>query len=150
MSEIIVLLPDPEGPTSAIDLPAGAMRLMFFSTGTPAVYSNQTSRNSTLPSMSGVGGLRGVLLVFARLAEDFAHPLQSRERLGELRSDRDDLHDRPDDQREVERERDQIAGRHFVGDDLMAADEHHHRADGADEERGHRAGGGDRRASCRR
>ena len=35
-------------------------------------------------------------------------------------------------------------GDHFVGDDLMAADEHHHRADRADEERGHRAGGGDR------
>jgi len=54
MSEIIVLLPDPEGPTSAIDFPAGATTLMFFRTGTPGVYSNPTFRNSMPPAMSGV------------------------------------------------------------------------------------------------
>ena len=54
-----VLLPDPDGPTSATDWPAVAKRLISFRTGTPAVYSNETSRNSTLPSICSIGAFAG-------------------------------------------------------------------------------------------
>ena len=37
-----VLLPDPLEPTSAVVDPAGAVKVMPFSTGTPGLYSNHT------------------------------------------------------------------------------------------------------------
>ena len=53
-----VLLPDPLEPTSAVVVPAGARKLTFFSTGTPALYSKLTSSNSTSPSSTPSGGSR--------------------------------------------------------------------------------------------
>ena len=47
---ISVLLPDPLEPTSAVVVPAGAVSDTFFSTGTPASYSNDTPSNATWPS----------------------------------------------------------------------------------------------------
>ena len=53
-----VLLPDPLEPTSAVVVPAGARKLTFFSTGTPALYSKLTSSNSTSPASTPSGGSR--------------------------------------------------------------------------------------------
>ena len=48
-----MLLPEPDEPTSAVDVPGGATKEMPWSTGTPGSYSNVTSRNSTRPSIGG-------------------------------------------------------------------------------------------------
>ena len=50
-----VLFPDPLDPTSAVVEPAGAWKVTCWSTGTPAVYSNETSVNSISPSIGPSG-----------------------------------------------------------------------------------------------
>ena len=52
---INVLLPDPLDPTSAVVDPAGARNDTCLSTGTPGLYSNVTSSNTTSPCTSGSG-----------------------------------------------------------------------------------------------
>ena len=52
---ISVLLPEPLDPTSAVVDPAGALKETCFSTGTPRLYSNVTSSNSTSPRTSASG-----------------------------------------------------------------------------------------------
>ena len=53
--EMSVLLPPPEAPTRAVVVPAGTWMLMFLSTGTPGLYSNQTPSKATSPRMSPTG-----------------------------------------------------------------------------------------------
>ena len=53
ISEIIVLLPLPLEPTSAVVVPAGAVKDTSLSTGVPASYSNDTWSNSTRPTTDG-------------------------------------------------------------------------------------------------
>jgi hypothetical protein len=50
-----VLLPAPEGPTSAVEVPARASNDTFRRTATPFSYSKETSSNSTSPTMRGSG-----------------------------------------------------------------------------------------------
>ncbi len=52
---ISVLLPEPEGPTRAVEVPGLATNEMPLSTGFPVLYSKLTSRNSTCPSTAGSG-----------------------------------------------------------------------------------------------
>ena len=52
-----VLLPDPLEPTSAVVVPAGALKLTSFSTGTPALYSKFTCSKITSPSIGPSGAL---------------------------------------------------------------------------------------------
>ena len=82
-----VLLPDPLDPTSAVVDPAGARNDTCFSTGTPGLYSNVTSSNSTSPRVSGIGRAVGVFLILGRHLPDFADAIEAGERLGHLRAD---------------------------------------------------------------
>ena len=50
-----MLLPAPDGPTSAVTAPGAAANAISFRTGTPFSYSKDTSRNSTAPSMRESG-----------------------------------------------------------------------------------------------
>ena len=52
-----MLLPDPEGPTSAVEVPGAESKDTSLRTGTPSWYSNETSRNSTWPTIAGSGSL---------------------------------------------------------------------------------------------
>ena len=52
---MIVLLPAPEGPTSAVTVPGEAANEMPRSTGTSFSYSKETSSNSTRPSSRARG-----------------------------------------------------------------------------------------------
>ena len=94
-----VLLPDPLDPTSAVVEPAGARNDTCFSTGTPALYSNVTSSNSTSPRMSGMRPAVGVFLILGRHLADFADAIEAGERLGDLRADVRELDHRHRDQR---------------------------------------------------
>ena len=48
-------LPEPEEPTRAVTEPGSAVNDIPLSTGRSGWYSNQTSRNSTAPRISGSG-----------------------------------------------------------------------------------------------
>ena len=50
-----MLLPEPDGPTSAVEVPGRAVNEIPLSTGCPELYSKRTSRNSISPSTSGMG-----------------------------------------------------------------------------------------------
>jgi hypothetical protein len=50
-----VLFPEPLEPTSAVVVPAGAVKLTPVSTGTPGLYSKPTSSNRTSPSITPSG-----------------------------------------------------------------------------------------------
>ena len=96
---ISVLLPEPLEPTSAVVDPAGARNDTCFSTGTPGLYSNVTSSNSTSPRDVGQRRAVGVLLVLGRHRADLADAIEPGERLGDLRADRRELNHRHRHQR---------------------------------------------------
>ena len=48
-----MLLPEPDGPTRAVEVPGRAMKEIPCSTGAPGLYSKVTSRNSTSPRIGG-------------------------------------------------------------------------------------------------
>ena len=68
---------------------------------------------------------RGVLRVFARRIEDFVNPVEPRERLGDLRADRGDLHDGHGEQTGKEDVGEQVSERHRVVHDRPPADDDH-------------------------
>ena len=107
-----VLLPDPLDPTSAVVVPAGALKLTCFSTGTPALYSKLTSSKTTSPSIAAERRLAAVLLVLGRHLEQLADAIEAGERLADLRPDRRDLHDRRGHQAGEEDVVDEVAERH--------------------------------------
>ena len=76
-----VLLPPPEAPTRAVVVPAGTWMLMFLSTGTPGLYSNQTPSKVTSPRMSPTGVRDGVFRVLGGELADFPDPVEPREGL---------------------------------------------------------------------
>ena len=134
-----VLLPDPLDPTRAVVEPAGAWNETCFSTGTPGLYSNVTSSNSTSPRDVRHGPPMGVFLVFGRHLADFADAIEAGERFGHLRADVRQLNDRHGDHGDHRQIPDEVADRHRAGADRGAANQHHRDADGADHEPGKRA-----------
>ena len=89
-----VLLPDPDDPTSAVVVPAGARKDTCFSTGTPGLYSNQTSLECrSRPPLLEARAIR-VVGILARRVEQFVDAVEPGEGLADLRADRRDLHDR--------------------------------------------------------
>ena len=100
---ISVLLPEPLEPTSAVVVPAGAWNETPRSTGCPALYSNQTSSNATSPRdpLHRLSRAR-ILVQLGRHVEDLADPIETGERLGDLRADRRDRDERRGDQADEE------------------------------------------------
>ena len=110
---ISVLLPDPLEPTSAVVVPGRRAEAdTCFSTGTPGLYSNLTSSNATSPSSVAERRARRVLVVLGRHLQDLADAIEAGERLGDLRADRRDLHDRRRHQAGEEDVGDEVAERH--------------------------------------
>jgi len=57
---MMVVLPAPVGPTMATIWPGSARRLTPSSTGSPGLYSAQTSSNSTKPVIGGISMASGL------------------------------------------------------------------------------------------
>ena len=53
-----MLFPEPDGPTSAVVVPAGAWKEIPLSTWVSGLYWNQTSSNTTSPRTSPIGRRR--------------------------------------------------------------------------------------------
>ena len=94
MSEISVLLPDPLDPTSAVVVPAGAWNETSFSTGTPGVVLEVDVLEPHVAVQRRQRRARRVLLVLGGHAADLADAVEAGERLGDLRADRRDVHER--------------------------------------------------------
>ena len=142
---ISVLLPDPLEPTSAVVVPAGAVSDTFFSTGTPASYSNDTLSNTTCPSRCAQRLARRILVVLGRHRLDLADPIEAGQRFRQLRADRRHLDERRRQHADEEDVHDEIAERHRPGENRAAADDHHDDADRADDDAAERRDGGNAR-----
>ena len=91
---ISVLLPEPLDPTSAVVVPGAAWNETPFSTGCPALYSNQTLSNAMSPRSVGTARAGRVLVHLGRHVEDLADAIEAGKRFGDLRADRRDRHQR--------------------------------------------------------
>ena len=109
---ISVLLPEPLEPTSAVVDPAGAAKETSLSTGTPASYSNETSSNAISPRTSSSDASARPRRPRSVGLHDLADAIEAGERLGDLRADRGDLHDRRGQQAGEEDVHDEVAERH--------------------------------------
>ncbi len=125
---MVVDLPDPEEPTSAVTVSGSASNETSWSTGFPVSYSNDTRSNSTWPLWVRARRALGIL-VLARFISGFAGALESRQRLGNLGADSDHLGDRRNQEAQEYRERDEPAGGQRAAQNLPAANVHDQRAD---------------------
>ena len=107
-----MLLPEPLDPTSAVVVPAGALKVTCFSTGTPGLYSKLTSSNTISPSIcaSGARVLSSSSSVF--MVHQLVDAIEAGERFADLRADRRDLDDRRGHQSGEEDVVDEVAERH--------------------------------------
>ena len=133
---MIVDFPAPEGPTSAVTVPGVAWKETWSSTALAAVVGEA---NPIEHHLAGEGGDRhgppriGVL---RPLPEHFAGPLQTGQRLGQLRPDAHHLEDRRHHERQQRREGHKPTQGQRAREDLPRANVHHHGSHGPHEQGG--------------
>ena len=84
---ISVLLPDPLDPTSAVVVPAGALKLTSFSTRNASVVFEGDVLEDYGSVERTKRRLLAVLVVFGVHLEELANPVEPGERLANLRTD---------------------------------------------------------------
>ncbi len=125
---MMVDLPEPDGPTSAVTRAWFSEKRNVVKHGLAGVVGKVHVIEDDLADDRPKRGDPARILVFRTLAQNFARPLQAGQRFGELGSDSDDLEHGRDQKRQQRGERHEIAQRHGSGGDLARADVHDDRA----------------------
>ena len=133
---MIVDLPDPDGPTSAVTVPGCGVEGDAVEDLLP-LRRRRSGRPRRRPAPRSDARRHGParVLVLRPLAQDLARPLEAGERLGQLGADRDDLEDGRDEEPEEDGVGEEAAQRQRPGEDLARPDEHDDGADDAEEDR---------------
>ena len=120
---MMVDLPEPDGPTSAVTVPGGETEGNIVQHRFAGLVVEIDVLESDLAAHFADRDRAPRILILRPFAQHFARPLEAGQRFGNLRADADDLEDRRDQERQERREGDELAERQGAGQDLARADD---------------------------